>query len=108
MGFLFFQVQEVKYSLLQIHSIVNGANIANTYDFGDENRLHETKQWYQSMASEIIIDFKAENQSSTFILNVECRNIELLHNQDALVYFQRKSKISQFLARLLNSRTNQN
>ena len=86
----------MKNSLLQIHSIVNGVNIAKTYEFGDKNRLHETQQWYQSMASEIIIDFKGENKASIFTLNVECRNIELLHNQDALVYFQRKSKNSQF------------
>ena len=101
LGFLFFQVQEVENSLLQIHSVVNGAKIFNTYNFGDKNRLYQTKQWYQSMASEIIIDFRAEDESSNFTLNVECRNIELLHNQDALVYFQRKSKNSQFFSGIL-------
>ena len=107
LGFLFFQVQEVENSLLQIHSVVNGAKIFNTYDFGDENRLYQTKQWYQSMASEIIIDFIAEDKSSNFTLDVECRNIELLHNQDALVYFQRKSKNSQFLSEIFKIQSKQ-
>jgi len=43
------------------------------------------------MTSKIIIDYTAFDKSSNYTLQVECRNIELLHNQDALVYFQRKS-----------------
>ena len=90
LGYLYFRVNELTESLLQIHAIVAGANLIETYDFGDTNSTYLTKKWYQSTASEIIIDYSASNKSSKYSLEVECRNIELLHNQDALVYFQRK------------------
>ena len=77
-------------SLLQIHAIVAGANVIETYEFGSGTSF-KSKEWYQSRASEVIIDYTAFDQSSNYTLEVECRNIELLHNQDALVYFQRKS-----------------
>ena len=90
LGYLYFRVDDLSESLLQIHAIVAGSNLIETYDFGDTNSTYLTKKWYQSTASEIIIDYSAFNKSSKYILEVECRNIELLHNQDALVYFQRK------------------
>ena len=89
-GYLYFRVNELTESLLQIHAIVAGSNLKETYDFGDQNSIYLTKKWYQSTASEIIIDYSAFNKSSKYTLEVECRNIELLHNQDALIYFQRK------------------
>ena len=90
LGYLYFRVNELNESVLQIHAIVAGSNLIETYDFGDKNSTYLTKKWYHSTASEIIIDYSAFNKSSKYTLEVECRNIELLHNQDALVYFQRK------------------
>lgn len=90
LGFLYFRVNELTDSLLQIHAIVAGSNLIETYEFGDNNSTLVTKKWYKSTSSEIIIDYTAFNRSSNYSLEVECRNIELLHNQDALVYFQRK------------------
>ena len=90
LGFLYFRVNELTDSLLQIHAIVAGSNLIETYVIGDNNSTFVTKKWYKSTSSEIIIDFTAFNRSSNYSLEVECRNIELLHNQDALVYFQRK------------------
>ena len=77
-------------STLQIHAIVAGANLIETYDFVDNKSTYLMRKWFKSSSSEIIIDYTAFNQSSNYTLEVECRNIELLHNQDALVYFQRK------------------
>ena len=78
-------------SLLQIHAIIAGANVIETYEFGNGRTSYNSKEWYQSRASQVIIDYTAFDQLSNYTLEVECRNIELLHNQDALVYFQRKS-----------------
>ena len=91
MGILFYQVDGVHRSVLKIHAIVAGANIKETYEFGTSNNTYQFGKWYQSASSEIIIDYSAFGEFSNYTLNVECRNIELLHNQDALVYFQRKS-----------------
>lgn len=91
MGILYYRVDEVHRSLLKIHAIVAGSNIKETYEFGTPNNTYKFGQWYQSTSAQIIIDYSALDESSNYKLNVECRNIELLHNQDALVYFQRKS-----------------
>ena len=90
LGFLYFRVNELTKSTLQIHAIVAGANLIETYDFEDNKSTYLMRKWFKSSSSEIIIDYTAFNQSSNYTLEVECRNIELLHNQDALVYFQRK------------------
>ena len=96
MGILFYRVDELHRSLLKIHAIVGGTNLRETYEFGtsrSSNNTVSTNQlghWYQSSSSQIIIDYTAFSEFSNYTLNVECRNIELLHNQDALVYFQRK------------------
>ena len=132
LSILFFRVGQVNRSQLKIHTIVAGANLIETYEFrskdyflikeaglgGAANNTYQFGQWYQSKASEVIIDFRwgvrtdyywtqfecsnlhgsirhllysAIDILSNYTLEVECRNIELLHNQDALVYFQRKS-----------------
>ena len=91
MGILYYRVDEVHRSLLNIHAIVGGSNLKETYDFGTINSTYQLGQWYQSTSSQVIIDYNAFDEFSNYTLNVECRNIELLHNQDALVYFQRKS-----------------
>ena len=91
MGYLFYRVDEVHRSLLKIHAIVAGSNIKETYELGTTNSTYQIGRWYQSMSSQIIIDYSAFDEFSNYTLNVECRNIELLHNQDALVYFQRES-----------------
>ena len=91
MGILYYRVDEVHRSLLRIHAIVGGTNLKETYEFGTSNNKYQLGKWYQSASSQIIIDYSAIYEFSNYTLNVECRNIELLHNQDALVYFQRKS-----------------
>ena len=91
MGILYYRVDELYRSLLKIHDIVAGTNIKETYEFGTSNNTYQFGQWYQSTSSQIIVDYSAVDELSNYTLNVECRNIELLHNQDALVYFQRKS-----------------
>ena len=122
-GILYFRVDQLTKSLLQIHSIVADANvmgkdfqtflpvsssievhdgvylrclvwaslIKDTYEFGITNSTYQVETWYQSMSSKIIIDYTAFDKLSNYTLQVECRNIELLHNQDAIVYFQRES-----------------
>ena len=57
LGYLYFRMKELTDSKLQIHAIVAGANLKETYDFGDKNSIYLTKKWYQSTASEIIIDY---------------------------------------------------
>ena len=91
LGYLFYRVDEIYRSLLKIHAIVAGSNIKETYKLGTTNSTYQIGRWYQSMSSQIIIDYSAFDEFSNYTLNVECRNIELLHNQDALVYFQRES-----------------
>ena len=73
--------------------LVRASLIKDTYEFGNTNSTYQVETWYQSMSSEIIIDYTAFDKLSNYTLQVECRNIELLHNQDALVFFQRKSLI---------------
>ena len=90
-GYLHFRVNELTESVLQIHSIVAGMSLKDTYTFGEQNSTYHTGKWYQSTASEIIINYSALNELSNYTLEIECRNVELLHNQDALVYFQRNS-----------------
>ena len=55
LGYLYFRLKELTDSKLRIHAIVAGTNLKETYDFGDSTYL--TKKWYQSTASEIIIDY---------------------------------------------------
>ena len=71
--------------------LVLPSSIQDTYEFSNVDSTYQVERWYQSVSSKIIIDFTAFDKSSNYTLQVECRNIELLHNQDALVYFQRKS-----------------
>ena len=71
--------------------LVQASLIQDTYEFSNENSTYQVETWYQSMTSKIIIDYTAFDELSNYSLEVECRNIELLHNQDALVYFQRES-----------------
>ena len=71
--------------------LVRASSFQDTYEFSTANSTYQVETWYQSISSKIIIDYTAFDKLSNYTLQVECRNIELLHNQDALVYFQRKS-----------------
>ena len=71
--------------------LVRASSIQDTYEFSSANSTYQVETWYQSISSKIIIDYTAFDKLSNYTLQVECRNIELLHNQDALVYFQRES-----------------
>ena len=72
LAILYFRVRQVNRSQLKIHAIVAGSNLMETYEFiskdyflfkeassgGATNNTYQFGQWYQSKASEIIIDFR--------------------------------------------------
>ena len=83
---LYWRLKELKESVLRIHSIVAGAKIETSHQFNGDS--FESK-WHQSKSPEILVDFLPSFSSASFSLEVECRNIEILHDYNALILFQR-------------------
>ena len=84
---LYWRLKDLRQSILKIHSIFAGATIETNHQFTSEN--FKVENWHQSKSPDILIDFISTNSSSSFSLEVECRNIEVLNDFNALVLFQR-------------------